>query len=432
MGFIRLGDVEINEALKTVARYDVRAFPERCYEQLIDIYKKHRLVRCDAASKDQGPANRKTHKGRGMNMDKIRLVIIGMGRISPNHVMAAKNNAETFELAAVCDLSDENIDKALAKADYTAPVARYSDYKVMLAEVRPDMAAIATESGLHAEIGLYCLEQGCHVLIEKPMAMSVRDAQRLIDKAEEKGVCLGACHQNRFNKSVQQIRAALDEGRFGNLSHIAAHVRWNRNRDYYAQAPWRGKWASDGGCLMNQCIHNADLMYWMLGDIDEVFAYTAQQQHDYLEAEDLGLALVKGKNGAYGLFEGTVNVYPKNLEETLYLFGESGTVKAAGTSVNLIEEWRFADGKDDPEAVKRDCNEQPPNIYGFGHTRLYADFAEAVRTGRKPLVDGEAGKRALELILAMYQSQKTGLPVKLPLEDFASTDMAGTFGEGSL
>ena len=365
-------------------------------------------------------------------MEKIKLAIIGMGRISPNHVMAVRNNADAFELAAVCDLSEENIDRALSKAGYTAPVERYADYRSMVEEVRPDMCAIATESGLHAEIGLFCLEHGCHTLIEKPIAMSVADAQRLIDKAEEQGLCLGACHQNRFNLSVQRIRAALDAGRFGKLSHIAAHVRWNRDRDYYAQAPWRGKWASDGGCLMNQCIHNADLMYWMLGEIDEVFAYTAQRQHDYLEAEDLGLALVKGRNGAYGLFEGTVNVYPRNLEETLYLFGETGTVKAAGTSVNLIEEWQFADGSDDPEEVKRACNEQPPNIYGFGHSRLYADFARAIRTGGRPLVDGEAGKRALELILAMYQSQKTGLPVKLPLTAFASVDMAGTFGEGTL
>lgn len=365
-------------------------------------------------------------------MNRIKLAIVGMGRISPNHVMAAKNNPDRFELIAVCDLSDESIDVALQKAEYTDPVARYTDYKVMLEEVCPDMVAIATESGLHAEIGMYCLEQGCHVLIEKPMAMSVSDAQALIDKAEEKGVLLGACHQNRFNKSIQCIRAALDEGRFGALSHIAAHVRWNRNKQYYVQAPWRGKWASDGGCLMNQCIHNADLMYWMLGDIDEVFAYTAQCQHDYLEAEDLGLALVKGKNGAYGLFEGTVNVYPKNLEETLYIFGEAGTVKAAGTSVNLIEEWNFADGKDDPDSIKELCAETPPNIYGFGHTRLYTDFADAIRDGRKPLVDGEAGKHALELVLAMYKSQKTGMPVKLPLGEFASVEMEGTFGEGSL
>lgn len=365
-------------------------------------------------------------------MEKIRLAIIGMGRISPNHLMAVKNNPEDFELVAVCDLSEENIDRALAKADCTAPVKRCGDYRRMVEELQPDMCAIATDSGLHAEIGLYCLEHGCHTLIEKPIAMSVADARRLIDRAKEQNLCLGACHQNRFNLSVQRIRAALDAGRFGKLSHIAAHVRWNRNRDYYAQSPWRGKWASDGGCLMNQCIHNADLMYWMLGEIDEVFAYTAQRQHDYLEAEDLGLALVRGRNGACGLFEGTVNVYPRNLEETLYLFGEKGTVKAAGTSVNLIEEWRFADGLDDPEAVKRECNEQPPNIYGFGHTRLYADFARAVRTGGNPLVDGEAGKRALELILAMYKSQKTGLPVKLPLEDFASEDMSGIFGEGCL
>ena len=365
-------------------------------------------------------------------MKRIRLAIIGMGRISPNHVMAAKNNADAVEMVAVCDLLPENIEESLNKAECTQPVAAYTDYKTMLEEQKPDMVAIATDSGKHAAIGLYCLEHGCHTLIEKPIAMSTQDAQAMIDKAAEKGLCLGACHQNRFNKSVQHIRAALDAGRFGKLSHVAAHVRWNRNKAYYEQAPWRGKWGSDGGCLMTQCIHNADLMYWMLGNIDEVFAYTAQAQHSYLEAEDLGLALVKAKNGAYGLFEGTVNVYPKNLEETLYLFGEAGTVKAAGTSVNLIEEWNFADAQDDADEIKRVCAENPPNVYGFGHTRLYADFLDAIATGRHPLVDGEAGKRALELILAMYKSRKTGLPVKLPLGDFASTELAGTFGEGTL
>ncbi|WMJ24272.1 Gfo/Idh/MocA family oxidoreductase [Paludicola sp. MB14-C6] len=357
----------------------------------------------------------------------MKYALIGTGRISVNHIASAMKHSDELEFVAVCDIVPENMDNALAKAEYHKPILKYTDYKQMVQECKPDLVAIATESGIHAEIGVYCLNNGCNLIIEKPIAMSIDDAQLLIDTAKANNKILCACHQNRFNKSIQKIRAALEAGRFGRLSHIAAHVRWNRNESYYTQAPWRGKWASDGGCLMNQCIHNADLMCWMLGDIEEVFAYTNNTQHPYIEGEDLGIALVKSKNGAYGLFEGTVNVFPKNLEETLYIFGETGTVKAAGTSVNLIEEWNFSQMTQEDSTVKEECHEAPPNVYGFGHEHVYADVIEAIHTGRKPLIDGEQGKKALELILAIYKSKKTGLPVKLPLDHFASTEMAGTF-----
>jgi len=184
---------------------------------------------------------------------------------------------------------------------------------------------------------------------------------------------------------------------------------------------------------MNQCIHNIDLLRWMMGnDIDEVMAYTDQIEHPYLEAEDLGIAIVKFSNGSYGLIEGTTNVYPRNLEETLYLFGETGTAKAAGTSDNIIEEWNFADSKDDPNVVKENCSEIPPNIYGFGHTPLYADVIDAIQSGREPYVTGEDGKRALELVLAIYKSAAEHRPVKLPLDSCSTLDFTGRFGEGSL
>ena len=179
---------------------------------------------------------------------------------------------------------------------------------------------------------------------------------------------------------------------------------------------------------MNQCIHNIDLLRWMMGDeIDEVMAYTDQLQHNYLEAEDIGLALVKFSNGSYGLIEGTTNVYPNNLEETLYLFGEKGTAKAAGTSDNIIEEWKFDDGLDDSNEVKALFSENPPNIYGFGHTPLYADVIDAIKNHHAPLVDGEAGKRALELVLAIYKSAAEHRPVKLPLEKCSTMDFVGRF-----
>ena len=183
-----------------------------------------------------------------------------------------------------------------------------------------------------------CIESGASVIVEKPIALSLEDADRLISAAERKGVKVCACHQNRFNKSIQKIHEAVETGKFGRLYHGTAHVRWNRGKEYYQQAPWRGTWEQDGGALMNQCIHNIDLLRWMMGDkITEVMAYTDRLAHNYIAAEDLGLALVRFANGSYGVIEGTTNIYPKNLEETLYLFGEKGTVKAGGKSVNRIE-----------------------------------------------------------------------------------------------
>ena len=264
------------------------------------------------------------------------------------------------------------------------------------------------------------------------MAMSMADADRIIAKAEETKRLVSVCHQNRFNLAVQRMRRALEQGRFGRLSHGSVHVRWNRNRAYYEQAPWRGKWASDGGALMNQCIHGIDLLRWMLGDeVEEVYGQTRQQFHDYLECEDVGLAVLKFKNGAIATVEGTVNVYPKNLEETLYLFGEKGTVKLGGTSCNNIDVWDFAEA--DPEDEEsRGLTEATSNVYGNGHTSLYADMLSAISEGRQPYIDAEAGRRALEVVLAIYKSQLTGQPVRLPLQDFASTDLSGIFGAGEL
>ncbi len=355
----------------------------------------------------------------------MKYALIGCGRISPNHIEAAKNNNLNF--VAMCDIIPETMEEKSDKFGL-GDVRRYTDYKELLEKEKPELAAIATESGKHAQIALDCISAGCHVIIEKPIALSIADANAIIAAGKEKGVVVCVNHQNRFNKSVQYMRKALEEGRFGRLSHGAAHVRWNRGKDYYKQAPWRGTWAQDGGCLMNQCIHNIDLLRWMMGDdIVEVMAYTDQIEHPYLEAEDLGMALVKFKNGSYGLIEGTTNVFPKNLEETLYIFGEKGTAKAAGTSDNIIEEWVFADGLDNPEEVKREFSENPPNIYGFGHTPLYADVIEAIQTGRKPLVDGEAGKRALELVLAIYKSAAEHRPVTLPLDQCSTLDFVGRF-----
>ncbi len=319
-------------------------------------------------------------------------------------------------------------DKRL-RFDLPASAREYTDYREMLAREQPQLVAIATESGKHAQIALDCMEAGCHVIIEKPIALSLADADRILAKAKEKQVKVCACHQNRFNKSIQKIREALEKGRFGKLFYGTAHIRWNRSYEYYARAKWRGTWEQDGGALMNQCIHNIDLLRWMMGDeIVEVCGMTDRMNHDYIDAEDFGIALVRFQNGTYGVIEGTTDIFPKNLEETLYLFGERGTVKAGGNSVNIIEEWNFADYIDDPQEVKRCFHENPPNVYGYGHTPLYADMIAAIREDRQPYVDAEAGRRALELVLAIYQSAAEGKTVRLPLQTCATTDFKGRFG----
>ena len=354
--------------------------------------------------------------------------LIGCGRIATNHIKAALNNH--LHIVAVCDVLPEAMEALLAKhgLEKDETIQRYTDYKKMLAE-HPELQliSIATESGIHAQIALDCIDAGVNIIIEKPMAMSIPDAEEIIRRSEEKGVKVSACHQNRFNVAVQETRHALEAGRFGKLSHGSIHVRWNRNKGYYDQAPWRGTWAQDGGCLMNQCIHGIDLLRWMMGDeVDEVYGVTKQQFHDYLECEDIGMAVVKFKNGAVGTIEGTTNVYPKNLEETLYLFGETGTVKIGGTSTNNIDVWDFAD-EGEADAKNKGLQEATSNVYGNGHTSLFADVIDAIEHDRKPYVDAVAGRNALEMILAIYQSAATGKPVKLPLKDVASTDFAGRF-----
>lgn len=358
----------------------------------------------------------------------MRYALIGCGRISPNHIVAAKSN--DLEFVGLCDLDRKMLYDKVVKFDLQN-VAQYTDYKEMLDKEKPELVAIATESGKHAAIALDCIDAGCNLIIEKPIALSIADADAIIAAAKKKGVKVCASHQNRFNKSIKKIREALDRNRFGRMFYGTAHIRWCRDWEYYARANWRGTWEQDGGALMNQCIHNIDLLRWMMGDeVEEVFGMTDRLNHPYIEAEDMGIAVVKFKNGAYGIIEGTTDIYPKNLEETLYLFGEKGTVKAGGTSVNKIEEWRFSDTLDDPDEVIMQFAENPPNVYGFGHTPLYADMIDAIENNREPYVNADAGKRALELVLAIYKSAAEGVPVKMPLKECSTLDFKERFDIG--
>jgi len=358
----------------------------------------------------------------------MKYALIGCGRIAKNHIQAVINNK--VELVAVCDIVPDHMESLLGKFDLQKDdsIARYTDFKQMIEE-HPDLqlVSIATESGIHAEIAFFCIDHGINLIIEKPIAMSIEDADEIIRRSNEKGVKVSACHQNRFNVAVQKMRNAVEAGRFGKLSHGSINVRWNRNQAYYDQAPWRGKWASDGGALMNQCIHGIDLLRWMMGgEVDEVFGATRQQFHHYLEAEDIGMAVVKFTNGAIGTIEGTVNVYSKNLEETLYLFGETGTVKLGGTSCNNLDIWDFADTSAE-DKYTQGLHEETSNVYGNGHTSLFADVIDAINKNRTPYVSAVDGRNALEMVLAIYKSQKTGQPVKFPLTNFTSEEMDGEF-----
>ena len=358
----------------------------------------------------------------------MKYALIGCSRISINHLMAALDNE--FEVVALCDIYEENINDLLAKCgvEHRTGIKHFTDYREMLREEPEiELVAIATPSDLHARMALDCIEAKKHLIIEKPMALSIDEADEIVTRAIEAGLVVSACHQNRFNLAIQKLRNAVEEGRFGKLSHGSVNVRWHRGEDYYKLASWRGTWAKDGGCLMNQCVHGIDLLIWMMGGkVTSVYAQTRQRFHDYIEAEDIGLAVLTFESGAIATIEGTTNVYPENLEETLCIFGQKGTVVIGGESANEITTWQFANSKED-DAHQVGFIEQVTNVYGNGHKLLYADVAKAITEGSEPYVDAKAGRDALEIVLAMYKSQKTGLPVQLPLKDFSTLDMQGEF-----
>ncbi|CDF57746.1 Gfo/Idh/MocA family protein [Thermobrachium celere] len=358
-------------------------------------------------------------------MNKLKFAIIGCGRISYKHVEAITNNFEDSVLVATCDVVKEKAEeKAKEYKNKTGlDVAVYIDYKEMIKNEDIDVVTIATESGYHPEIAIYAMEQGKHVIVEKPMALSIKDADLMIETAKKTGVKLAVCHQNRFNKPIQMLRKAIEENRFGKLINGMASIRWNRNMNYYKQAPWRGTWELDGGTLMNQCIHDIDLLQWMMGgEVETVYAQTGNFIRD-IEAEDFGAIIIRFKNGSIGIVEGSACVYPKNLEETLSIFGEKGAVVIGGLAVNRIETWRFEDGKDSEEEILKNQEDDPDTVYGYGHTPLFKDVIEAIKNNREPLINGIEGKKGMEIILAAYKSQKTGMPVKLPLHDFSTLDM---------
>jgi len=360
------------------------------------------------------------------------IALIGCGRISFKHIEGFVDNADQLKLIGICDpvrSRAEEKEREYKKEIPAANITIYTDYQEMLSKQKPDIVTIATESGKHLEITKNCLEAGCHVICEKPMALSTKDADEMINTAKKNNRKLAVCFQNRFNAPIQRLRSALEAGRFGRLLHGTIQIRWNRNNAYYAEAPWRGTWEQDGGTLMNQCTHGIDLLQWMMGeDAVRVQAQTRRFLRP-IEAEDFGAAIVEFKSGAVGIIEGSADVYPTNINETLSIFGEKGSAVVGGLAVNRIDIWRFADANlvGDPEEKVLNPNEKdPPTVYGFGHTALFKDFVEAIENDKEPIISGERGRKALEIILAIYKSQMTGKPVDLPC-DFSTLEMKGYF-----
>lgn len=334
---------------------------------------------------------------------KYKIALIGCGRISYKHIEAILDNIDQCELAALCDVIEERaLERKKQYMDGTSvnePLV-YTDYKKMLQEVKPDICAIATESGYHGDIALNCLQADSHVLIEKPMAMNCKEVDAINDLAEKKGLTVGVCHQNRFNPPIQKLKQAIEAGKFGKIVNITGRVLWNRNQAYYDLAPWRGTKALDGGTLMNQCIHNLDVLLWLMNSDVKSIKSERDTFLKNIEMEDYGVVLMRFDNGAIGLLEGSADVYPKNLEETISVFGEKGTVVIGGLAMNEVKTW-LIDGEEIENA--KNADQVIDNVYGKGHTPLYKDFLDALDSHRQPLIHGKEGRKPVAVLEEVYK-----------------------------
>ena len=339
----------------------------------------------------------------------IRALLLGCGRISGKH-LEALDAIDDLQLVGVCDVVLERAEAAAEGRD--VPV--FSDYLEMLEAVESDIVIVTTPSGLHPEHGILAAQAGRHVVCEKPMAISLRAADQLVAECDAAGVQLFVVKQNRLNPAIQLVKRAIDKGRFGRIYSVNATVRWTRPQEYYDMAPWRGTWEFDGGALMNQASHYVDLVQWLVGPVDRVMAKTATLARR-IEAEDTGVVILQFRNGALGVLDVTMLTFPKNLEGSITILGENGTVKVGGTAVNKIEHWEFADYDDDDKRV-RGADTAPPTVYGFGHAAYYHNVVSVLRGRSAADTDGRSGRKSLELILAAYESAKSGREVPLPLK----------------
>lgn len=342
-------------------------------------------------------------------MEKVRLGLIGCGRISKNHFEAVSQIPEA-EFVAVCD----NVyDKAKYAAETYGVQSVYTNYHEMLEKEKLDLAVICTPSGMHPSMGIDVAKAKVNVLTEKPMAINITKANELINACDENDVKLFVVKQNRLNATMELLKKAIDKNRFGKIYFAQANVFWQRPQSYYDQEKWRGTWEFDGGAFMNQASHYVDAIYWLLGNVDSVSAFTATMARN-IEAEDTGTAILRFRSGIIASINVTMLTYPKNFEGSITIIGEKGTVKVGGVAINKIDKWEFEDYDDDDRMIV-DSNYNPPNVYGFGHNKYYRNVIDVLLGKALPSTDGRDGRKSVEIIEAIYLSAKTGQKVSLPL-----------------
>jgi predicted dehydrogenase len=339
----------------------------------------------------------------------LKFALIGCGRISKRHSeLLGNRQIPNACLAAVCDIVES---KAKAIAEQFG-VPHFSDMHELMRKVNPDVVVILTESGRHAEHTLALAPYGKHIVVEKPMALSLADADAMIAACDAARIKLFVVKQNRFNVPVMQLRKALETGRFGKLVLGTVRVRWCRDQSYYDQDAWRGTWALDGGVLTNQASHHVDLLEWMMGDVESVFAMSTTALVN-IEAEDTAIVSLKFRNGALGVIEATTAARPKDLEGSISVLGEGGTVEIGGFAVNQMKHWMFSKQLPEDAEVISKYSVNPPNVYGFGHQAYYDHVVGCILDNKQQLVDGLQGRRSLELISAIYESIETRQEVPL-------------------
>lgn len=344
-------------------------------------------------------------------MKKIKFALVGCGRISSKHFQAIEQ-IEDAEIITCADIIEKRAKEASDKYHIKS---YYKDYKKMLDNEDVNAVLICTPSGMHPSMGIESASRKIHVITEKPMAIDLKSADKLVNSCDENEVELFVVKQNRLNPSIQLLKKAIDKGRFGRLFSANATVRWTRPQSYYDMAKWRGTWEFDGGAFMNQASHYFDLIQWLMGPVESVMAFTTTLNHN-IETEDEGAGIIHFRNGAIGVVEVTMNTYPKNYEGSITIMGEYGTVKIGGVAVNKIEHWEFKDYDDDDKMVGS-VTTDPTSIYGFGHLGYFRNVVDVFQNKAKPSIDGRSGRKSLELVLAMYKSARTGKKIALPLHE---------------
>ena len=339
----------------------------------------------------------------------LRFALVGCGRIAKRHAeLLGERQIGGAELAAVCDVVRGKAEQFGAR--FAVPC--FEDMHRMMQEIRPDVAVVLTESGRHAEHVTALAKYRCDIMVEKPMALTLDGADAMIRACDAAGVRLFVVKQNRFNVPVVRLRQALEQGRFGRLVLGTVRVRWCRTQSYYDQDRWRGTWALDGGVISNQASHHVDLLEWMMGEVDSVFALSSTALVR-IEAEDTAVVALRFRSGALGIIEATTAARPTDLEGSISLLGEFGTVEIGGFAVNEIKVWKFTNPDADDEQVMTRCSVNPPNVYGYGHQAYYEHVVDCIRNNKQQLVDGLEGRKSLELISAIYESIETGREVRL-------------------